>query len=243
MKTLQKIICSLSLLLVCTLIYPQVIKPVITFEDDPLTHNMGIASDGSYYYTINGGVTNKGQINKYSLNGNYIDSYEISLDMRSVFYNKKDMKFYVNCYDKGIYRITDITTGKFELIEKDLYENEQLSMAMSDNGKLLYCFDKGELKIYKFPKLKLYKTIKGIDYGSGITSGETSIAVSKNNFFTCNSSEKMIFVYDLKGNKIKTVYYSSGDYSFSLSYANGLLFIANDGNYDIGTWFGYKIDD
>lgn len=243
MKTIQKIIYSIALVLLAVVLYPQVIKPVLTFNDDPLTHNMGIVSDGNYYYSINGGVTHKGQINKYSFYGKLIESYEISLDMRGVFYNVKDKKFYVNCYDKAIYRITDMSSGKYELIKQDLYENEQTSLALSADGKLLYCFNKGELKIYKFPSFKLSKTLTGIDYGSGHSNGEAAIAVSKKNFYTWNASEKMIFVYDLKGKKIKTINISDGDYGFSLSFANGLLFVATDGNYDIGTWYGYNLDN
>jgi hypothetical protein len=51
----------------------------------------------------------------------------------------------------------------------------------------------------------------------------------------------MVFVYDLKANKIKTVYIANGEYGFALSYANGLLFVATDGDYDIGSWYGYNL--
>jgi len=45
----------------------------------------------------------------------------------------------------------------------------------------------------------------------------------------------------LKGKSIKTIKISDGDYGFSLSFANGLIFVAIDGNYDIGTWYGYDV--
>jgi hypothetical protein len=51
----------------------------------------------------------------------------------------------------------------------------------------------------------------------------------------------MIFVYDLKGKKIKTVEISNGNYGFSLSFANGLIFVADDGDYATGTWYGYDL--
>ncbi len=47
------------------------IDPEITFSEDPRTHNMGICSDGEFYYTVNGGNAITGQIGKFSEDGNY----------------------------------------------------------------------------------------------------------------------------------------------------------------------------
>jgi len=54
---------------------------VITFQDDPYNHNMGIASDGQFYYTVNGGQINNGMINVYDMQGNFISSNPIQLDI------------------------------------------------------------------------------------------------------------------------------------------------------------------
>ena len=51
----------------------------------------------------------------------------------------------------------------------------------------------------------------------------------------------MIFAYDSKGNKVKTFEISDGSYGFSLSCANGLVFVSDDGNYETGTWYGYDL--
>jgi len=219
------------------------VKPVLIFDENPKTHNAGIASDGKYLYTVNGGVSSKGRIGKFSLTGHYIDSYTVNLDMRSIFYNSRNKSFYVNCYDRSIYKITNIITGAYELVKSDLYQNEQASLALSPNGKLLYCFDKGVMKIYKFPSFKLYKTLTGFDYGSGHTGGEAAVAVSGKHIYTWNGNEKMIFQYSSKGVKKQTFYISNGDYGFSLSYANKLVFVAIDGDYSTGTWYGYDLDN
>ena len=219
----------------------QVFKPKITFQEDPLTHNVHIASDGEYYYTINGGRSNKGQINKFSFSGKLLDTYEMMLDMRSIMYNSKEKKFYICTYEKQIYRITDLQQSRYELVKSDMYDNEQANLAMSADGKLIYYFNDGVLKIYKFPSGDLQKEIKGFDCGKETGAGNSCIAIDGKHIYTWNADYKMIFVYDMKGKKIKSVEIEKGSYGFSLSYANGLVFVSDDGDYATGTWYGYDL--
>ena len=71
----------------------------IVFKDRPGNHNMGIASDGKYLYTCNGGNYTVGRINKYTLTGDSITSYPIAIDMRSIMYNTADGKLYVSGFE------------------------------------------------------------------------------------------------------------------------------------------------
>jgi hypothetical protein len=219
----------------------QAFKPKITFEEEPLTHNVHIVSDGEYYYTINGGKANKGQINKFSFTGKLLESYEMMLDMRSIMYNSKEKKFYVCTYEKQIYRITDLQQSRYELVKTDMYDNGQANLAMSADGKSIYYFSEGVLKIFKFPDGKLLKEIKGFDCGKDFSTGSGSVAIDGKHIYTWNADYKMIFIYDMKGQKIKTVEIEKGSYGFSLSYVNGLVFVADDGNYATGTWYGYDL--
>ncbi|HOY31455.1 MAG TPA: hypothetical protein PKW80_06220 [Bacteroidales bacterium] len=234
------ILLFVSYVLSCTT-EAQVLKPVITFEENPLTHNVHIASDGQYYYAVNGGKADKGQINKFDFAGKQIGSYEIKLDMRSIMYNKKDKKLYVCTYEREIYCINNLQQSSYEKINGDIYENEQANLAMSEDGKYIYYMSDGTLKIYKFPSGKLSKEIKGLDCGKSFTTGSACVAVDDEHIYTWNSDYKMIFVYDMKGNKVKSVEIEKGSYGFSLSYANGLIFVSDDGDYDIGTWYGYEL--
>lgn len=242
---MKKQILSSFILAVLMLVFvggrAQTLKPKIQFEDEPRTHNVHVASDGQNLYTVNGGKAYMGQISKFTLDGNYVTSYDVNLDMRSIMYNAKEKTFYVCTYERSIYKITDIEKGNYELVLSELYENEQANLAMSPSGKLLYYFSDGTLKIYKFPSGKLAKTINGLDKGSEVSTGNAAVAVDDKHIYTWNAGFKMIFVYDLKGKKIKSVTVSKGDYGFSLSCANGLIFVSTDGNYDIGTWYGYDV--
>ncbi len=237
---------AISLILILIVISPvsllaQDLNPVLTFKEDPKTHNMHICSDGKFFYTVNGGKAEEGQIGKYSLSGNLIAFYPMELDMRSVMYNKKDKSLYINCYDKNIYRITDLENGTYQLVYEGIYSNEQACLALSPNGKYLYEQDNGTLMVYDFKTGKLKNTFYGLKHGDDFISGSNAIAASKKKLYIFDGNAQSIFVYNLKGEYQKKVNISKGSYGFSVSYANGLVFISEDGNYATGTWYGYSI--
>lgn len=217
----------------------------ILFKDRPGNHNMGLATDGKYYYTCNGGNYSIGRINKYTLTGDSITSYPIPIDMRSIMYNKADGNLYVsgfesNTSERNIYKITNLATGAFDKIFPNLYDLNQSSVAMSDDGEFLYAFNKGTLKQYKMSDGSLADTFNGLNYGN-TTSADGCVAVDPDYFYTWNASTGEVYVYDHEGTYKKSITLSNGNYGFSLSWANGYLFAAKDGNYSTGTWFGYNI--
>ena len=119
-------------------------------------------------------------------------------------------------------------------------QERKSSLALYPDGKLLYAFDKGKIKIYKFPACTFVKTIKGFDSGKTPTTGSCVVAVGSKHIYTWNTEYKLIFVYNLKGQKIKSFEVKDGEYGFSLSAANGKAFVSKDGNYDVGSWYGYE---
>lgn len=218
----------------------QTISPDMYFDDEPGTHNMGITSDGEFFYTCNGGKTYDGKISKYSKNGNFMKNYEIDLDMRSIMYNPKDEHLYVNCYDKNIYKITDLEAGSFQLMYSKLINNDQASLALGPKGKYLYYLDSGTLKIYDFAKGILINTYGDISCGPELGSGANSVAVSKKYIITFNSEKQVFYIHDKKGKFKEAIKFEDGDYAFSLSYAMGYIFVAIDGDYSMGKWYGYS---
>jgi hypothetical protein len=217
----------------------------ILFKDRTGNHNMGITTDGKYYYTCNGGNYSVGRINKYTLTGDSITSYPIAIDMRSIMYNKADGNFYTsgfetNTSERNIYKITSLANGTFDKVLPNLYDYYQSSIAMSDDGAYLYAFNKGTLKQYKLSDGSLVDTFNGLNYGSG-TSGDAVVAVDPDYFYTWNPTAGEVYVYDHAGTYKKSLTLSNGNYGYSLSLANGFLFVAKDGAYSPGTWYGYNI--
>ena len=238
---LFKIISVLTITIIGFHLSQAQIDPEITFSEDPKTHNMSICSDGEFYYTVNGGNAVTGQIGKFNMNGNLIGHYPIELDMRSIMYNKKDKCFYVNNYDEKLYKIEDITTGNFEVVLEDVRFYDQSSLALHPNGKKLYEFKNGLLKVYNFKNGKITDTFYDLKHGDDLKDGSTAVAVSKKRIYTWDGYTQTIFVYNKKGEYVKTLNISKGTYGFSLSWTNGLLFVSEDGNYSTGHWFGYDL--
>jgi hypothetical protein len=210
----------------------------IQFDDEIRTHNMHITSDGNYFYTINGGVPDYGQINKYTLKGEFIKSFPLKLDTRSIMYNNKDGNFYVCTYTtKAIYKITDLESGEYKLLYENVYTDGQACTALSASGKNLYVFENGTIT-----KINLSSGEK-VASRSGFKGETNVVAVDAENIYTWDPSTKTVYMQDFEGNLVKTIILPKGGYQFSLSIANGILFTSIDGNYQTGTWYGYKISD
>ncbi len=254
---------SIFSLILCIGLYSQVIRPVVTLIDDPLPANIShITADNDYYYTCTGGLSSKQEktvhkINKYGiLTGDLIKSYPFkSFNMRSIMYNKKDKHLYIATFDMKIYKILDLETGIVEECFKNagsLYKNPKASPALDPNGKVLYVMDKGTITMYNFKDGKVIKTLSGFSYGEDNKDdlntgkyGSGALAVSTNYIYTWDAhpKKKVIYVYDKDGNLITTVPISYGNWGFSLSYANGLVFVSNNGLNTVGYWNGYKLFD
>ncbi len=219
----------------------QEIQPELSFIEFPKTHNAHITSDGKYLYTCNAGNSIKGKISKFDTKGNLIKNYGIQIDMRSIMYCKKDKYLYVSGYDQNIYKITDLENGIYQKINTDLIIDPQAAIALDTKGKSLYHFKDGILEIYTFPEGDLISQYEGLPCGDGFLTGNSVIAVSKKHFFTWNSDKQAIYAFNNRGEQVKTIKITKGSYGISLSYANGLLFVSDDGDYQDGTWYAYDV--
>lgn len=227
----------MCLLLSGWMLQAQTLMPVVVFREDPATHNMHIASDGQYLYTCNGGVADDGMISKFTLAGEKIASYKVTLDMRSIMYNPADKKLYVSTYDKGIYKINDLMMGGFIKVLTIEERDGQSTPAIDPKGKYICYFEGGSVFMYDLKNGKLKKTISGLD-GS---LDNVALAMDEKFFYIWNPDEQTIRAYDKKGNQKKSFKVNQGNYSFSLSIANGLAWVSTDGNYSTGTWYAYKL--
>lgn len=219
----------------------QVIQPDIVFDEDTETHNMHICSDGKFLYTINGGKAPEGEVKKYDMDGNYISTTALKLDMRGIIYNKSEDCFYVSCYDRNIYKVLDIETSVYELVYEGIIENEQSALAAHPKDKFFYIMDDGKISMYDFKNGEKVKSLRGFKCGSDLTFGSSTMAVDKKYIYTFDADKKEIYQYKKKNwNYVATYKIAKGDYGFSLSAAGKYIFVAKDGNYATGTWYGYK---
>lgn len=240
MKLLSQSILSLALLLSLTG-WAQTSMPSRVFREDPLTHNMHIASDGKFLYTCNGGVSDKGRISKYSLSGEKIASYPFELDMRSIVYNNADGKLYVSTYDKHIYRINDLMMGTYRDVFSFDDRDGQSAPGIDAKGKYFYFYENGDVYLYSTSNGKFKKKISGLGDTPGSPLENSTIAVDKSYIYTWNPDDQQVFAYTLKGKFVKSFKLNQGNYSFSLSAANDMIWVSIDGNYDSGTWYGYSL--
>jgi hypothetical protein len=218
------------------------LEPVIIIEEEVASHNTHICSDGEYLFTANGG-DNNGVIRMYTLQGDFLARYEIPLDMRSIMYHPKEKSLWVNCADRNVYRIKDLESGTFELVFEGIYEDKNASLAMGHKGKYLYYFSDGELKVFRMKKgnAVVSNVYGGIRCGENYVDGKAAIAVDEDYFYTWDASEKKVFRYDLKNASfVKHFELREGSFGFSLSYANGLIYTAVDGDGGMGYWYGYR---
>jgi DNA-binding beta-propeller fold protein YncE len=242
MRPINLIATIAFLILTVSFINAQTRTPKIVFKDNPQTHNMHIASDGQYLYTCNGGKPELGQISKFAFDGTKIGSYKIDLDMRSIMYNASDKKLYVNTYGQKLYKINDLMQGIYSEVYDFSDRNEQSAPAISPDGKLIYFMEYGEVYVYALKNKKLKTTLSGLSTADNAADGGTAIAVDKKYIYSWNAGEQVVYVYNLKGKFQKTLKFNQGEYGFSLSYANGLLWVSTDGNYEEGTWYGYVVE-
>ena len=214
----------------------------IHFDDNPYNHNMHITTDGSYYYTCNGGNYSNGLINKYTLAGEFVASYPIQLDMRSIMYNKDNGSLYVSGFEsateRNIYKILNLATGSFTKLHTNLFDNYQSGTSLSYDNQFIYAYNAGTLKKYNLSDGTLVQTLTGL---SPAGTGDVVVAVDSDYIYTWDSVSQTVYVYDLSGAPIREMTLPTGNFKFSLSFAGGILFVAVDGNYGTGTWYGYNI--
>jgi DNA-binding beta-propeller fold protein YncE len=234
----------------------QVARPAFTLKDEPgMTHNAHITSDGKFYYTCNGGTDKDGnphgKINKYDLSGEFVKSYPFKkFDMRSIMYNKSDKHLYIATFDMKIYKIIDLESGTTELHLDKIYKNGQCAIALDPDGKTFYIMDGGSLTLCKFKDGSVIKSFSGLSSGADDKDspgsgrwGSTAVAVDKKFIYTwdAHSYSRKVYAYDKKGAFVKAYPIHSGNWGYTLSYANGFIFTAMDGKNQVGLWYGYQL--
>jgi hypothetical protein len=214
------------------------------FTDHVYYHNMGITWDGEYYYTINGGNTESSNLNKYDDSGELDSEYDVSADGRAILYSPSEEQLYVKPYGTSLDDV-DLDLEETSAAIEDIFM-DQSSVAMSPDGEKMYELNDGTVNVFNTDgdeegsfKLSSYNTTTELGYANSIAASERFL------FVWAPNSDKEILVYGVDGKYVTKFALPRSGYGFSLSWANDMLWIAEDadGSSDgaDGTWYGYKL--
>ena len=156
-------------------LHPPVLR--MQFSDLVPNHNMGIGSDGMYYYTVCGGQSANGRLAKYDLNGTHIVDIPCPLDFRSIVYNNADGLFYVSVYTGDVYRITDVNSGAYLMLYDNLLQNVQSSMGISWDGQYIYDNHNGVVRKINLSTGIVETTMTGFSCGASASTGGDAVVV------------------------------------------------------------------
>jgi hypothetical protein len=231
--------------------YNEIHDPVYEslLSDEPT--NVGIASDGDYYYTIS---MDQSGIRKLSKDGSILyETYSLPLILaRGLAYNKSDNRLYVSAQGGDIIRISDLENSQIETVYQGIMQNDEASFALSEDGTKLFDFYKGTLNVHDFETGELAYTLNGLKYGEypsydddyqDAYYGAASVAVDASYIYTWDSwnNPNKVYVYNHLGVFQREMELESGRNGMSLSVFDGYLFVAFDDIYDPGTWYKYNI--
>jgi len=215
------------------------------FTDHVHYHNMGITWDGEYYYTVNGGNTENSDLNKYDDSGELDTEYHIGADCRAILYSPVEEQLYVKPYSMSLDEV-DLDAEETSTSLEDIFSGDQSSVAMSPDGEKLYELHDGTVAVFNADgdeettfKLSRHNTTEELGYADAIAASDKFL------FVWAPNSDKEILVYGVDGKYVTQFELSRSGFGFSLSWANDMLWIAEDadGSSDgaDGTWYGYEL--
>jgi DNA-binding beta-propeller fold protein YncE len=218
----------------------------MTFTDHVRYHNMGITWDGEYYYTINGGNTEYSNLNKYDESGELDSEYDISADGRAILYSPSEEQLYVKPMGTSLDAV-DLDLEETSTDLEDIFSGDQSSVAMSPDGEKLYELYEGTVKVFNTDgdeetsfDLSSYSTTEELGYAYAIAASDKFL------FVWAPNSDKDILVFGVDGSYVTKFTLPRAGFGFSLSWANDMLWIAEDadGKSDgaDGTWYGYVLE-
>uniref|UniRef100_A0A7C4CB09 WD40 repeat domain-containing protein n=1 Tax=candidate division WOR-3 bacterium TaxID=2052148 RepID=A0A7C4CB09_UNCW3 len=223
---------------------PVQVTPVETMEiaDEVYYHNVSITWDGSHYFTLNGGNDEWSRVNEYDEDGEFVTSYAPGIDGRTMFYNTAEETFYAKAYDTDLYTV-DLDEEDYDSEEVGLFEEDQTSVGFTPDGKRAFELEEGTVYVYDLDEreevesFELERVYNEGGYGQAIAACDKYLYVW--------GAENGIIVYDQKGRFVTEFTLPREGFWASLSWCNGMLWIAEDADagdeLGEGTWFGYKL--
>jgi hypothetical protein len=225
---------------------PGQVTPVLrlTIEDHVYYHNMGITWDGRHYFTINGGNTDYCNLNEYDRKGKLEESHDVELDGRSIFWHPDEEELYVKVYGTSLYSV-DLDDEDADEAFEDVAAEDNSSVGFSPDGERVYELVEGTVTVREFDTGEEIESFELDGASDEADLGyDKSIAVSDRYIFAWDEDDE-IRVYDLEGEYLTRFELPRAGFGFSLSWANGLLWVAQDADGkdegEDGYWYGYEL--
>jgi Secretion system C-terminal sorting domain len=217
---------------------------MLQFTEGPQNSMMGIAWDGQYYWTINGGNTS-GLLNRYSEDGIFLGVTRFSMSGRGIVFNPIDGLLYMSTFGGSIHRVDDPYTDYATTeVCTGVMQSPQASLGMSWDGTLLYDFYRGVTEVHDFFTFDLLDSYDDFSYGYASPGGNCSIIADTDYLYTIDAYTDELFVYNISdGSHVDTYVLPFGNDGYSLSIANNMIFYNLSANMEIGTWYGYSLRD
>ncbi|MEO0077741.1 MAG: hypothetical protein ABIK86_01905 [candidate division WOR-3 bacterium] len=224
------------------------ITPVLklTIKDHVYYHNMGITWDSEHYYTVNGGNSDYCNLNKYDRKGNLVASYDVGIDGRAIFWHPEDEELFVKVHGTSLYSV-DLEDEYADEATEDIATEDNSSVGFSPDGERVYELSGGTVTVRDFDSGDELASFELAGAASDEDQGrDKSIAVSDKYIFAWED-ENTIRVYNLEGAYLVRFDLPRPGFGSSLSWANGLLWIAEDADgKDSGAdgyWYGYQLKE
>ncbi|MCP4634095.1 MAG: hypothetical protein GY855_14315, partial [candidate division Zixibacteria bacterium] len=198
-------------------------------------HSNAIASDGNYYYVINGGASGYGRIFRYDMSGNFVSSAPTYLDGREVFYNPDDGNVYIKIFGEDLYTVNPVT-GDTSLVHSGIFHHLQSRIAFDAATQLMYEHADGTVYVVELSTGDLISTMTGFTYGSH--GYNYAIATNGVHLFTWEDGG-IVHAYEFNGTYVESFTLPNGTYGWTLDVCNHRIWAADDADGGIGTWYGH----
>ncbi|KPJ90825.1 MAG: hypothetical protein AMS18_09920, partial [Gemmatimonas sp. SG8_17] len=204
---------------------------------------MSIASDGAAYFVMDGG-TSPSQINEYDLAGNFVASVAVPLDSRALLFDPVGRSFYAKQYGVSSldwYRV-DPLSGATSVVLSGIFSFTQSSPGLAPDQSTIYEHQLGTVRLLNFSSGALSGTLTGVTAGTNASGDGNAIATDGQWLYTWDETTATVFVSDMAGRLVTSFVLpaGSGFNGYSLSFANGMLWVAS--NPAAGSeWFGFEL--
>lgn len=217
----------------------------VVFTDGLTSTTMGMAFDGSNYWSCSGGSTSGNRLARYSATGVLLGTFAPGLDFRSVF-SRPDGTILARAFNTNvIYQQT--SPGVFGLSGITLTGgtlNSQSAVVLNAAGNEFNAMNSGVVSRWS-TNGSFIGTVNLAGYGSIANENvypQNRGIVSLGNLWGTYSGSGTLFLWDSSGNRIAQVALpgagTTSSSAFSFSYSNGKIFIVDNAG---AAWRGFDI--